>query len=866
MPDEVTLPGSLDEQGIGNPVREIHMGKLTSGTRYVGSAWYQKEVEIPDSWIGRRIELYLERAYRETTVYVDGVHTPTRNSLSTPHIHDLTGLLGPGKHCITIHVDNKVKINLGHTYGNMLWLHALTEETQTNWNGVIGNIELISTPRVWIRELQAYPDFAKNSTRISNAFGNQTGNKAACNFELLGLPDENHSREISFSFHGKDTLIEVTVPFGESPRYWDEFNPELYGITASLSTIEGKDQKALRFGLRDFKAVNQHFELNGQRIFLRGEVNCCIFPLTGYPPMKKEGWAEVFGIYKDYGLNHVRFHSWCPPEAAFQAADELGIIVLVEPPLWDGFGLVGFIPERASYILAEADRIVDTYGHHPSFCLMSMGNELGDGSDPFLAYLVDYLRKKDPRHLYTSTTQPAGMERNDDYFNAAGTGKGVCRGIYPFKDYREVIEELDRPLITHEVGQPAMYPDFGEITKYSGHLKARNFEVFRESLEEKGMINQAEDFRRASGAFLVEIYKENIEAQLRTPNVAGFQLLGLQDFTGQGVAIVGVLDPFLESKGLISSESFRRFCSATVPLIRMPGFVYTNNQVLKAKGEIAHYGKEDLHQKPVHWQVLNQEGKVMFSGEFPVLDIPTETTTGLGTIEADLSRFKKPEQLTIQISIPGTDVGNSWKVWVYPDEKAPEIPKGILVTDQFNTEARKTLLNGGNVLVIPEHETLENVEKSRWHPVFWSYQLFKQPKVMGILCDPSHPALKAFPTDFHSDWQWHSLLDHSEALVIDKIPQEFNPIIQFVPDFNTNHKLSVLMEARVGSGGLMVCNIDLLNDNEHPESSHQLLKSILEYMQSNQLKSAPKLEIDLIDELLRVTPKIVHESKEPNSS
>ncbi len=334
----------------------------------------------------------------------------------------------------------------------------------------------------------------------------------------------------------------------------------------------------------------------------------------------------------------------------------------IEPPLWDEYGLVGSIPERAAFILKEADRIVETYGNHPSFCLMSMGNELGDGTDPYLDYLLDYLQKKDPRHLYTSTTHPVGMERKDDYFIAAATPKGTCRGILPFSDYHEILKDLKRPLIAHELGQPAMYPDYNEIEKYTGHLKPRYLIEFRKSLEQNHMLHQSEDFVQASGALLVEIYKENIEAQLRTPNSAGFELLDIQDYPGHGLATIGILDAFLDSKGLITPEEYRRFCSETVPLIRMPGFVYTNDQVLIADAELAHYGPKNLEDQQLQWRIVSKKGKAVYSGTFPVTDIFTGSSTELGSIEADLSKIRRPMQLQMEIFLPGTSVANSWKI------------------------------------------------------------------------------------------------------------------------------------------------------------------------------------------------------------
>ena len=861
---EITLPGTLDEYGIGKPEENIHLGKLTSNTRYVGAAWYQREVDIPESWNGRRIQLFLERANWTTTVYIDGVHTPVKNSLSTPDIHDLTALLAPGKHIITIHVDNTPRINLGHTFGNMLWCHALTEETQTNWNGIIGRIGLISTPEIWIDDIQLYPDFKEMNLKLTARIGNSTGKRCEGLLEIEGVPGQDGISRQNFELHGKDTLLEIYYPLGDEIRYWSEHDPHLFNLKASLSSSVGRHEKELLTGIRDFRASGDHFLLNGRSILLRGELNCCIFPLTGYPPMTKEGWIEVLQVYRDYGLNHVRFHSWCPPEAAFQAADEMGFIIQAENPLWDGYGLVGSDPERAAFILREAERIIETYGHHPSFCLMSMGNELGDGKDPYLAYLVDFLRKRDPRRLYTSTTHPADNARADDYFAAAATSKGTVRGINPLDDFRERVEVLDKPLIVHEVGQPCIYPDYSEIAMYTGHLKARNLETFRKSLEARGMLDLAEDFHRASGALALEIYKENIEAQLRTPNIAGFQLLGLQDFPGQGTALVGMLDAHLETKGIVSPEQWRRFCNESVLLLRMPGFVYSGDQVLEAGAEIVHYGAADIQGKAVRWEILRRNGKKLASGAFPARDIPTGQTTSLGSIRFSFDRFRNPEQLEIVLSLPGTEIENSWKLWVYPTTGQPEVPEGILLSRDLDDRARECLESGGKVLLIPEAETLEKVEKHRWNPVFWAMQLFQQSKGMGILCDPDHPVFDAFPTGFHSDWQWRSLLDQSEALVYDYKSSRLDPVIQVVPDFNTNLPMSLLMETRAGKGSLVICTIDLLNREQDSLTTDALLASLLDYMDSPAFRPDARIQMEELDELLKATAPNSFTSEQPD--
>ena len=128
----------------------------------------------------------------------------------------------------------------------------------------------------------------------------------------------------------------------------------------------------------DRRPQGTQFVVNGRKIFLRGTLECCIFPLTGYPPtdVRRRGSGSSASA-KAHGLNHIRFHSWCPPEAAFAAADELGFYYQVEMRV---LGQPGEPPSATagrstSGSTREADRILKAYGNHPSFLLMAYGNE-----------------------------------------------------------------------------------------------------------------------------------------------------------------------------------------------------------------------------------------------------------------------------------------------------------------------------------------------------------------------------------------------------------------------------------------------------------------------------------------------------------
>jgi len=865
LPYTVHLPGSVEEQGLGVRTEKPATGRLTRIYEYVGPAWFQKEVTIPASWEGKRITLFLERCHWETRVWVDGRSAGMQNSLIAPHTYDLSCFLAPGRHRLAFQVDNTVKIDIGG------WAHAITDETQTNWNGIIGRMELIATDPIWIESLEIYPDLRRKVAFVKVGVGNSTGARASGKLRLQAtLQGQSGKNAVSIPFTAptRKTDIEIRLPMGKNIRLWDEFSPFLYDLKVALSASRFADERTAVFGMREIGKKGTQFAVNGRTIFLRGTLECCIFPLTGYPAMDVGSWLRIFKIAKSYGLNHFRFHSWCPPEAAFVAADRMGILFQVENPLWIGGDNVGGDPQRAAFIRAEADRILKVYGNHPSFGMMSMGNELGNGDEPFLQGLVAYCKRKDPRHLYTCTTHPYNPRPHDDYFVSAGTPKGLIRGQSRLRverpatdrDYRNALAGIDRPVVSHEVGQWAMYPDFREIKKYTGALQARNFEGYRESLARHHMLDQAEDFRRASGALMLLLYKEEIESIMRTPDSPGFQLLDVRDFPGQGTALVGMLDPFWDSKGLIVPEVFRQYCSPTVSLLRMKKREWTTDETFSAVAEIAHYGKAPLRiggarGYPAIWAIKDKQGRQIASGSFLPATIPAGRLSRLGEIIVPLAQLAVPAKYVVEVSIQGTPCTNRWDIWVYPARVDTSPSPDIYVATAWDQETRSALKAGRKVLLFPPVDRLYRTIPGAFTPVYWSFRWFPgQPGTLGLLCNPHHPALAQFPTESHSNWQWWDLMAHSKAIILDDTPADFRPIVQIIDDFNRNQKLGAIFEARVGEGKLLVCSIDLGHNLEARPAARQMRHSLLRYMRSDRFVPAPELAMDVLDKLFEVSP------------
>ena len=857
FPQQVDLPGTLNRAGIGEPdqtkpemVREV-MLFLKAKHEFVGTAWYRKTIHVPAHAESMRAVLLMERVMWKSSVFVNGTLVSEADSLSTPHEHDLTGVLKPGANELVIAVDNTRQYDLNsHDMA-----HGYTQQTQIMWNGVLGDFAIHFLPTTGLGSLRIDAD---PETRVVQVI---TSNTLPAEHQIrLTLTDPQSSEIVRQVFQANpDKRYTLEVPGHVIP--WDEFSPALYSLEAELihadSTVQSITQ---RFGFRSLVTSGKELRINGRTLYLRGTLECCIFPLTGHPPVSVEEWTQLYQSAKDYGLNHLRFHSWCPPKAAFEAADAVGIYLQVEPPNWST--TFGSDEASAAFIEAEARRIIETYGNHPSFCLMSMGNEL-QGDFDRMHHLVEALKAKDRRRLYTTTsfTFEKGHgkfpESVDDFFITQYTDKGWVRGQGVFDsqypdfqtDYSAAVEHLPVPLITHEIGQYSVYPNLKEIDKYTGVLDPVNFKAIRLDLEHKGLLHLAEDYLMASGMLAKILYKEEIERALKTEGISGFQLLDLHDFPGQGTALVGLLDAFWDSKGIIDGAAFRQFCSELVPLIWMPKAVYRSSEVLELEFGVANHLPEAMKQA-LRVELLDSEGKVHFSKETEPRSIPAGKTSRLGNVSIDLSDFRTPASLRLRLSMPQSGHENHWQIWIYPDAEAQQLENGVLVTRDYE-EAMQALGAGASVVLSPELEKLNGLE-GKFVQVFWSPVHFPdQPGTMGLLIDPEHPAFQSFPTEFHTNWQWWDLCKTSKTLEFGNL--NIQPLIRVVDNFFKNRNLTNLFEVKVGKGKLVFSSMDLVSDLESRPEAAQLRTSLLQYMGSDAFDPDATLSPNQIKSFLKDT-------------
>jgi hypothetical protein len=881
----ITLPGSLDQAGLSPPNHNEFLNRLTPEHRYIGVAWFRKEVDIPEQWAGSEMDLFLEQCHWTSKVWINGRYAGGGESLTVPHTFSIGDLVLPGRNIIAIRVDNRMHVNVGKA-------HAVSEQTQTNWNGIIGRMEIRKHPEIAIGRVQVYPDLEARRARFrlhyrpnSRIFGSHYPTKVRITIHPAGktIEDAILEREYVFNYNQYRTYADFTVNLGNELVYWDEFHPALYTVSIELETeYFGKtvrDEYSLLTGFREFATSGKQFTVNGQPTFLRGTLECAIFPLTGFPPMEKEEWLRIFSVVKAHGLNHMRFHSWCPPEAAFAAADQLGVYLQVEVPVWT---VLGDGQPVDDFVYRESERILEWFGNHPSFCMMAIGNE-PDGPEKFrfMGEVVEHWKKTDPRHLYTGSSGWGIIPENDFHSSPmprlSSRGAGALEGGLLNKeppstktDYNgmarinDIMTDWDRktqkiseswlesdirvPVVTHEMGQWCVYPDYSEIGKYTGVLKPRNLEAFRSLLQENGLGGRAVDFSRASGKLQAQLYKEEIEASLRTRDFGGFQLLDLHDFPGQGTALAGLLDVFWDTKGYITPEEFSAFCNATVPLSRMDKRVWTSGELFSAGLELAHYGAQTLENAKLEWSLSDKVGNLILQGEKELGSVQPGGLADAGRLEFPLKGMAAPARYTLHAELAGQRIRNSWDVWVFP-EKLKVRNGSVTIAGALDEKTLSRLENGEKVLLLLAPDKVSGQVPMSFSTVFWCRQMFTRQKTqtLGMALDPDHPSLREFPTDFHADWQWWDLLipGHASCMLMGDLPEDLQPVLQPIDDWNSNRRLGLLFEARAGKGRIMVCSIDLQNGMDQRPVARQLLHSLLEYMNSDAFD--PKVSVNMKD-------------------
>jgi len=939
---QMDLPGTLDENGIGhrdvganqwhpdavlgNAAGEIDKDapiatRFTRRHTYEGEARISRKITVPDYGTDRLFVL-AERA-RALRLLVDGEVCAVfrQGTLSTPYIFELTGA-APGEHEFTFLSDNSYP---GMPKAAICYSSAATDETQTNWNGILGECSMYTRPQNFIDSLRVYPRAVKKEEKnkaggyvldvcVELAPGAKKVYKDAkiiLQSEALAageLEDTQTLTEIiSYSGEGlaeagtdkeeNPKTMEIwfrDLPLRENVKLWDEDEGNLYEMAVTLDNGMSAEDKGgstaecrTRFGIRSFGDNGSgRLALNGRAIFLRGEANCAEYPETGHPPMTIPEWKEMLLKYRSYGINFVRFHSHCEPEAAFAAADELGMLLQPELSHWDPKDAFG-TEESYRYYRAELVDLLKTYANHPSFVMLTLGNELQaqDEGRERMRELVRTAKRMDPTRLYANGSNAfygeEGCDPESDFYTSQSCKDVVIRGTfsgmrgylnenYPSADrtydeaMAEIRKEYQKPVFSFEVGQFEVLPDFEELESFHGISDPVNLKLIKKRVEERGLLPTWEKYVEATGELSRLAYREEIEAAMRTRELSGISLLGLQDFPGQGTALVGMMNSHLEPKpyDFARPERFREFFQECRILVKLPHYTYEAGERLIAEVEAANFGKRNI--EGVFCWTLAGKKSVSENGNCEPAEIKSKNTviatgedteiticrpgsyTEVGSLDIPLDFVEKNTALTLKVRIG--DSISAYPIWVYR-KTTPVCPENVYETRAFDVKTREILQNGGRVYLSPDadKESLPNSIKTQFTTDFWSVGTFAdQEGGMGQLIDTEHPIFKEFPTDFHTDWQWW-IMATKRAVIL---PHPMKTIITEMDSYAFLRPMAQMIEFRCLKGKVLLSTMELHKSQQYPEV-RALQASIYTYLSGENFEPAEEITEEELSMLVR---------------
>lgn len=864
--ESIILPNTTSAARKGKKNTDRDTGYLTDTYKFEGYAWFQRKLTITEDMLGKELILFLERT-RMTAIYIDGTEIGRGISLSTPH-RFLLPQLSEGVHTLTIRVNNTDYITKGG--------HLTSPDTQTNWNGITGRIELQVRPKLQLNDVMIFPDVAKNSIRV--AYSASGSGKAFAYVEGY----ETSELEI------KDGEGEFFYSPKEKMPFWDEYNTNVL----TLVTIFGGEEQRFTFGMRKIESDGLKIRVNGNEVFLRGKHDGLVFPFTGYTPTSVSEWKRVFEKVKAYGINHYRFHTCCPPEAAFTAADEMGIYMQPELPFWGT--VADEITEEQQFLIDEGFRMLKEFGNHPSFVMMTLGNELWGNKDIMNGILRDY-KKLDNRHLYSDGSNnfqfwPDILEYADFFSGVRLSRERLIRGSYAMCDaplgfiqteepkagynydelihpetvetsgkaggkiliqYGTEVKEVegdgglglipDAPIITHEVGQYYSYPDYREIPRYTGSIKAENIAVYREKAEEKGLLSYAEKYHKASGRLAVECYKRECEAALLSKDIAGFQLLDIQDFPGQGTALVGVLNSLLEPKEFVAADEWRTFCNDTIAAAKMEKLVFSGADEVKFTPVVVTTNPKHKDIDKISYKVIDSLGKIIEENSVSLSAGDTGKKnraflTSESEIKLNIPVLGEPEKYRLVLEIKGTEIMNEYSFFVFPNIDVEITENGISYSGKHVSFVRSEseIPDGEKAVIIP---SAEDKLEGTYCTDFWCYPMFSSISAsmgrplptgtLGILADEKHPILKHFKSDFYTTPQWFAPIMHSHCESV--MGTDIEPIVQMIDNPHRAEKFGIFYETETSTGKVLVSTVRLWEIADRNEA-RWLAKGILDYL------------------------------------
>ena len=883
---KIRVPGIWQGQGFGEERGQVRHD-------YQGVAWYGRALTIPSDWAGRKIWLHLGGVLRRARIYVNGQELGNHEGLMTASKMDLGRALKPDVvHWLVIRVDNRMRsgkytpVKDKPPYRAIEWDYSSPLGAFNyigNWGGIYRSVYLESTGNVWLEGAKVDSDIDQKTVTVSSTVRNQLPTQSRQIRYRVIIRDENGKVVVQKSSHqnirrNQDRSVSLGVEIPDM-HLWSPEAPHLYHATVRIDAHgDISDEVRLRFGMRKLSTRGKKVLLNNRLYYLRGYSVGRGDPIEGILPVAKDYYLDQFQTAKEFGFNYVRYHSSTPPREAFEAADEIGILLHVELPVM----FTSWLMPSNKLLLRELERILVSYRNHPSLCALAFGNEFNLERD----FNTDVKKSEFLRII--EKFYHTGKELAPDVFIMSNAGYPVFPSdlIASYKG----LAAGGVPTLKHESGgYRDSLPDIDLVERFTGVLKADRLAERRHWVEQKGLKKLYPTLRRHSERLQQMVRKWHFERVRSMPELSGYEFWLLVDSPAnhyQDSWEDGLLNYFGEPKA-ITTEEMRQSNAPTVLLISagLDDRTFWADAGKKFQLSVSHYAPEAIHDGRVVWN-LRQGADTLHQGTLENLQVEVGEVKHLGTITIPPVVLRGASKLEFRVELKEGNFSqtNQWSFWAFPRSfldktegevilrdvkseylrhrypfliEATRVPSTakLVIASRLDWEVYDYLRKGGRVFLMAGPNQFDEQIGVDFFP--------GSGQSIGTYILSDHSAMIGYPHEGMCDLQFFSVLDGGTALgipesptlwmtsvggdvgygqPISKLADRLTPIIWGLKNSGGSSgggysRLAWLIETRVGTGRLLLSTLRL-SENLHdarPEAAY-LFDRLLRYVESDRFQ------------------------------
>nr|WP_288934976.1 glycoside hydrolase family 2 TIM barrel-domain containing protein [uncultured Allomuricauda sp.] len=359
---------------------------------YEGTIWYKKSFDYPKTNLKNSIFLYVGAANYKTEAYLNGEKLGTHIGGFTPFNFEVTHLLKEKDNFIIFKVDNKRTKEGVPTLNTDWW----------NYGGITRDVKLIETPLTFIQDHFVHLDSKDNN--IIKGEVNLKGGKNLAHEVTVEIPELRIKKKLTTDTSGRATF-EIK---SRKIEYWSPENPKLYDVSFTTNDEELQDQ----IGFRTITTQDDDILLNGKPILLKGISLHEESPITKGRANSRADAEKVLSWIKEMGGNYVRLSHYPHNEHIVRLADEMGILVWEENPVY--WTIQWNNPDTYANAQNQLLEMIQRDKNRAAVIIWSMANEtpVSDARNTFLTKLIQTARKTDPTRLISAALEQSSDPKN----------------------------------------------------------------------------------------------------------------------------------------------------------------------------------------------------------------------------------------------------------------------------------------------------------------------------------------------------------------------------------------------------------------------------------------------------------------------